>query len=152
MKQKVVKIDDKTEQILKFLSENSKLSSKELSKKTRIPLTTIHHRIKRLREEGIIKKYTIELDYDKLGMNFCAYIMASVNYNPKGKTSQKEIAKKIKKISFVESVDVITGDMDLLIKVRVKNMPQLNKLITQELRNIEEIDKTKTISVLEEVD
>ncbi|MBU2477375.1 Lrp/AsnC family transcriptional regulator [Candidatus Micrarchaeota archaeon] len=152
MAQKVVEIDNKSQQILRILSENCKISSKELSKKTRIPLTTIYHRIKRLNQSGIIKKYSIEIDQKKLGVNLCAYIMASVHYDPEGKTSQKEIAKKIKKLNFVESVDIITGEMDLIIKVRAKNIQQLNKLITEELRNIKGIDKTITLTVLEEVD
>ena len=152
MTKKVVEIDNKSQQILRILSENCKISSKELSKKTKIPLTTIYHRIKRLKESGIIKKYSIEIDQKKLGMNIVAYIMASVYYDPEGKTSQKEIAKKINKLHFVESVDIITGEMDLIIKVRAKNIQQLNKLITEELRNIKGIDKTITLTVLEEVD
>jgi len=144
-------MEDKSEQILEFLKKNSKLSSRELSRKTKIPLTTVHNRIKKMKEQGIIKKYSIEVDYNKLGLNLCAYIMASVNYDSKHKTSQQEIAKKLLKFHFVESVDIITGDKDLLIKVRTKNIQQLNKLITKDLRNTEGIDKTVSMIVLEEI-
>jgi Lrp/AsnC family leucine-responsive transcriptional regulator len=144
-------MDSKNEQILEVLKRNSKLSFREISRKTKIPLTTVHHRIKKMRREGVIKKYCIEVDYSKLGLNLCAYIMASVNYNVKHKISQQEIARKTLQLSFVESVDIITGGSDLLIKVRTKNVQQLNNLITKQLRNIEGIDKTTTMIVLEEI-
>jgi len=152
MADKTVQIDDKSNQILDFLKQNCKLSSRELSKKTKIPLTTVHNKIKKLKEQGVIKKYSIEIDYEKLGLKLCAYIMANVNYNINHKISQQEIAKKINNLHFVESVDKITGDMDLMIKVRTKNIQQLNGLITKQLRNIEGIDKTVSMIVLEEIE
>ncbi|PIN98990.1 MAG: transcriptional regulator [Candidatus Diapherotrites archaeon CG10_big_fil_rev_8_21_14_0_10_31_34] len=143
-------MEDKSEQILEFLKKNSKLSLRQLAKKAGIPLTTAHNRIKKMQEEGVIKNYSVEVDYNKLGFGLCAYIMALIKHDSTHK-SQQEIAKKILKLSFVESIDIITGEFDLLIKVRAKNIPQLNKLITKELRNIEGIDKTTTLFVLEEM-
>ena len=49
-------MDEKDEKILKLLKENSKLTTQQISKKTLIPITTIHNRIKKLEKEGIIKK------------------------------------------------------------------------------------------------
>ncbi len=143
-------MEDKSEQILEFLRNNSKLSLRQIAKKAGIPLTTAHNRIKKMQKEGVIKNYSVEVDYSKLGLSLCAYIMASVKYDAMHK-SQQEIAKKILKLSFVKSVDIITGGFDLLIKVRAKNISQLNKLITKELRNVEGIDKTTTMIVLEEI-
>ncbi len=144
-------MQDKSEQILEFLKKNSRLSLREISKKTGLPLTTAHNRIKKMQKEGIIKNYSVEVDYSKLGFNLCAYIMASVDYNIKHRVSQQEIAKKILHLGFVESVDIVTGETDIIIKVRTKNVQQLNKFITKELRNIEGIDKTVSMIVLEEV-
>ncbi|MFH1664218.1 MAG: Lrp/AsnC family transcriptional regulator [archaeon] len=144
-------MQDKSEQILEFLKKNSRLSLREIAKKAGIPLTTAHNRIKKMQKEGIIKNYSVEIDYSKLGFSLCAYILALVNYNVKHSVSQQEIAKKILHLGFVETVDIITGEFDLLIKVRTKNVQQLNKFITKELRNIEGIDKTTTMIVLEEI-
>ncbi len=143
-------MQDKSEEILEFLQKNSKLSLKQLAKKTGMPMTTAHNRIKKMEKEGIIKNYSVEVDYSKLGLSLCAYILASVKYETK-KTSQEEISKKILKIPFIESVDIITGEFDLMIKTRTKNIQQLNRLITKELRNTEGIDKTTTMIVLEEI-
>ena len=70
----------KDEIILSLLKENSKFSSREMSDKTGIPITTIHNRIKRLEEEGIIRQYTAVLDSKKLGKTIQAFIQITVTY------------------------------------------------------------------------
>ena len=58
---------EKDEEIITLLKENSRLSITEMSKILGIPDTTIHYRMKKL--DDIIKKYTIVLDYEKMGSN-----------------------------------------------------------------------------------
>jgi Lrp/AsnC family transcriptional regulator for asnA, asnC and gidA len=69
-----LKLDDRDFEILEALRENAKLSVFQLSKKTGIPPTTIHNRIKKLRQNGVITNYTIKFDREKLGQGFCALI------------------------------------------------------------------------------
>ena len=73
-------MDNKDEKILELLRENSKLTTHQISKKTLIPITTIHNRIKKLEQEGIIKRYTLELDNKKLGKELAAFIHITVDY------------------------------------------------------------------------
>ena len=47
-------LDDKDKKIIEILKENSRLSTQQISKKTLIPITTVHHRIKKLEKEKII--------------------------------------------------------------------------------------------------
>ena len=145
------KMEDKSEQILEFLMKNSKLSLRQIAKKSGVPLTTAHNKIKKMQKEGVIKNYSVEVDYPKMGFSLCSYIMASVNYSIKQKISQQEIARRILKLGLVETADIITGEYDLMIKVRTKNIHQLNKFITKDLRNVEGVDKTTTMLVLEEI-
>ena len=67
-------IDKKDAMVLKFLKDDAKLSIKDISKKTLLPITTIHNRIKKLKKEKVIKRFTIDLDYDKLDGGFLVYI------------------------------------------------------------------------------
>ncbi|PIU21718.1 MAG: AsnC family transcriptional regulator [Candidatus Diapherotrites archaeon CG08_land_8_20_14_0_20_34_12] len=145
-------MDEKDRLILDVLKENSSLSHREIAKKTHIPLTTVHNRIKKMQKEKLIKKYTIQLDSEKLGLGLAAYIMVTVNQHIAGKKiSQQEIAKLIKKFSCVESADIVTGQTDLLVKVRCANIKDLDNFITKDLRSIEGIDKTISMIVLEEI-
>ena len=145
-------MDEKDEKILKLLRENSKLTSQQISKKLLIPITTIHNRIKKLEKEGIIKRYTLELDNKKLGKDIAAYINIVVDYRllKEKNLSQHELARKLKQHEFVEEAAMITGGTDLIIKVRVKNLDQLDNFVTKYLRNIEGVEKTQTMVILNE--
>ena len=146
-------MDEKDEKILKLLRENSKLTSQQISKKLLIPITTIHNRIKKLEKEGIIKRYTLELDNKKLGKDIAAYINIVVDYRllKEKNLSQHELARKLKQHEFVEEAAMITGGTDIIIKVRVKNVDQLDNFVTKYLRNIEGIEKTQTMVILNEI-
>ena len=73
------KLNEKDLLILEKLKENSRLSVLQLSRKTGIPPTTIHNRIKRLREHKVITNYTIRVDREKTGQGFCALVFVYLN-------------------------------------------------------------------------
>ena len=146
-------MDYKDERILDILKENSKLSTQQISKKASIPITTVHHRIKKLEKQGIIKKYTVVLDPKKIGKAISAYILIIVDYKllKQIKKTQDDLAKKLKLHPAIEEASTVTGETDIIIKVRAKDMGELNNLITNYVRNVEGIEKTKTVVVLSEV-
>ena len=72
-------IDEKDLKIISLLKENAKLSMQQIAKKTLIPITTVHNRIKKLEKSGIIKGYTINLDDKKL-QSISAFILVTVDY------------------------------------------------------------------------
>jgi len=145
-----MKLDQKDKTILEILKENSKLTTHKIFKKTRIPITTIHNRIKKLEKEGIIKNYTINLNHKKLGKAIESYILVNVIYTlPDGsKIKQEEVAKNIKKLEGVEKVNIMTGGTDIIVNVRVKDIEELNDFVIKKLRNIKGVDKTQTLIVL----
>jgi|TARA_Y100000310_G_scaffold91835_2_gene89371 DNA-binding Lrp family transcriptional regulator len=146
-------MDEKDERILDVLKENSKLSTQQISKKTFIPITTVHHRIKKLEKDGVIKKYTVVLDNKKIDKAISAYVLINVDYKllKQIKKTQYELAKKLKLNPAIEEVSVITGETDTIIKVWVKDIDELNKLIEGYLRNLDGVDRTRTLVVLSEV-
>lgn len=145
-------LDDKDFKILDVLKHNAKLSTQQIAKKTLIPVTTVHNRIKKLEKEGVIKGYTIVLDHKKIGKAVLAFILINVVYTlPTKKFQQEEIAKQIKKFEIVEEVAIVAGGTDMIIKVRTKDIEELNDFVIRKLRNIEGVDKTQTMIVLSEV-
>lgn len=145
-------MDNNDEKILKLMKENSRLTAQQISKKTLMPITTVHYRIKKMEREGIIKKYTLELGHKRLGKNITAYIQVIVDYKSlreKGIT-QHELAKVLKQFDFVEEVAIVTGGVDIIIKVRVKDVDELDDFVIKRLRNINGIEKTQTMVVLSE--
>ena len=145
-------LDEKDQKIIELLTINSKLTSHKISKKTSIPITTIHNRIKRLEKEGIIKKFSIELDKKKIGKHISAYILVTVNYphEERKKFSQEDTARKIRAIDGVESVSIVTGETDIILKLSIESIEKLNELITKKLRNIDGVESTRTLVILNE--
>jgi len=145
-------IDKKDIKILETLKENSKISTQQISKKTNIPITTVHHRIKKLEKDGVIKGYTVLVDNKKLDKGLCAYILITVDYQAlKHKnTSQHDLAQKLRKYEVIEEADIVTGGSDIIIKVRVKDIDQMDDFVTKTLRNIEGVEKTQTLVILHE--
>lgn len=145
-------MDEKDERIIEVLKENGKLYSQQISKKTSIPITTVHNRIKKLEKEGIIKNYTVVLDNKKIGKAISAYILINVDYKllKQIKKSQYELAKRLKSNPAVDEASMVTGGTDIIIKARVKDIEELNDFVTKYLRNIEGIEKTQTMVILNE--
>ena len=145
-------LDDKDYTILDELKKDGKLSSQQLSKKTKLPISTIHNHIKKMEQSGVIKGYTVLVDRKKTGM-IGAYVLVMVNYHPPDGTTidQYELAKKIKQIKCVEEVSMTTGSSDILVKVQGKNMDELNEFVTKQLRSFRGVDKTQTLVVLNEI-
>ena len=146
-------LDDKDSRILTLLKENSRMTTKELSKKLEIPQTTIHNRIKRLAETGVIKRFTIDIDRKKIDRGLVAYILCTVSYrSTRGeKINQLAVAQIIKKLPEVEEVSIVTGDNDLIVKVAMKDVDALNDFVIFKLRNIEGVERTVTSVVLSEI-
>ncbi len=149
---KMKSLDDKDYIIMNALRENAKLSTQQLSKKTKIPIATVHNRIKKLESAGVIKGYTTLLNEEMTG-TIISFVLISVMYHlPDGKViDQEELAAKVKKNEFVEEIYVVTGSRDLIVKVRTKNIDQLNNFIIKYLRTIPGIERTETAVVMKAI-
>ena len=95
----------------------------------------------------------LELDNKKIGRNVSAFIDITVDYRllKEIKISQHELAKKLKQHDFVEEAAMVTGGTDIIIKVRVKDIDELDDFVTKKLRNINGIEKTQSMVILNEV-
>ncbi|MBI1935339.1 Lrp/AsnC family transcriptional regulator [Candidatus Woesearchaeota archaeon] len=145
-------VDNKDRKIIEELVRNSRQTTSQLSKKLNIPITTVHNRIKKLVKTGVIINYTINLNHNLLGRPMPAYIGITINYSVPGKkVNQTDIANELKKIEGVYEVYILTGGSDILVKALVRDITELNNLVTEKLRNVAGVDKTQTSIILKEV-
>ena len=147
------KLDEKDQAILLLIQENSKLTANQIAKKINIPLTTVFAKIKRLEDQGIIKQYRAILDPQKLNLGTTAFILASVSYskNDEPQITQRDVAEEIAQLREVQEVHIITGDWDLLVKLRAENVEAIGKFVVDKLRRIKGLDKTLTCMVFETI-
>lgn len=150
----MLKLDEKDTAILRLLQTNSKLTAKQVSKKINAPITTVFAKTKRMEEQGIIREYRAIVAPEKLNAGTAAFILASVSYRTTADgtpVSQRAVAKEIAKFPEVQEVHIITGDWDLLIKLRAENVDAVGKFVVDKLRLIQGLEKTLTCMVFETV-
>lgn len=149
-----IKLDEKDLEILRILQENSKISSREIARKINSLIPTVYAKIKRMENLGLIKEYKTILDGKKLDKGTTAFIFVSFEYRPSGAENtldQREIAKKIAKFPEVQDLHIITGDWDMLIKVKAKDVDEIGKFVVDKLRKIEGIEKTLSCMVYDAI-
>lgn len=144
--------DKKDEVLLNVLREDSSLSTYKISKKTSIPQTTVLHRIRKLRESGIIRRYTIDVDDKKLGKGLKALIFVKVS-NPIEKTKHGVVGSveaKLTKHPLVRTVKRLSGKFDFVVEIVAENVEELDKFLIERIRSLDEVADTETVLVLQE--
>jgi len=147
-----LKIDNIDQKIIEILKTDAKTSNREIAKKTKLPVTTVFNRIRRLEKNGVIRGYSAVLDYKKLGLKLTAYSLLHYNISIWGKeTSRAELKRQLIALPNIEEVKYIIGQYDILLKFRVRDMDDFNDILLNKLRGIPGIGQTETFIVLEDV-
>lgn len=137
-----MKMDGTDEKILNILVDNSRLSYRQIAVKAGVSVATVMHHVQRLEKEGIIKKYTAQLDYDKLGFDVQVLIDLRIS---KGKLFQVE-----KKIAIHENVYSIydhTGQSDATIIAKFKNRRAMDNFLKL-IQSYDFVERTETKLIL----
>jgi len=142
-------IDKMDFKLLDYLRENGRDKISSISSKLGMPRATVFERMKKLTTEGIIRNYTVNLDYEKIGFSVMAYIL--INFDSKSRTDQKTLATDLSRIDHVLSVSIISGGWDIIILVVSQSMKELSHFVLEKLRLMEGIEKTHTITVFDSI-
>jgi len=144
-----IMIDKKDKIILDELKKNARDSTKNIATRVKIPRVTVHDRIQKMIERGIIKSFNVIIDYKKIGFSSEAFIFVSFLPNPE--VSQRQLAKGIAKLPGVSEVHIISGEYDLFLKVRGESLEEIGKLIIDKLRQLKGVGRTLTCACFETV-
>ncbi|MFC1455023.1 Lrp/AsnC family transcriptional regulator [Candidatus Undinarchaeota archaeon] len=141
-----MKVTEQDLNILVELQKDAKQPLKDLSKKLKVPISTLHSRISKLEKSGVIKKYTAILDPGKLDMDFTALVFCTLKFqygNEKPVTMEK-IVEKIKLIPEVQSIFLTTGQRDLILKIKSHKVGDVSAIIADKIRSIKGIEGSET--------
>ena len=139
------KLDATDQSILDMLIENTRTPFTDIAKKHVISAGTVHVRVKKMEEAGIITGSSLRLDYNKLGYSFIAYVGIYLL-----KTSQTQfVLERINEIPYVTVAHVTTGKFNIFCKIRAKNTTHAKEIIYK-LDDIEGVTRTETMISLEE--
>jgi len=140
------KIDTIDLEIIKHLSSNAKISYTDLASRILVSPSTVHVRVKRLEDLGIIKNFTIRIDYSKLGFSFTAYLGVFLD---QAKSIDK-VVKVLKEIPQITVIDFTTGQFSIFCKVRAMDSAAARKVLKR-IHTIDGISRTETFISMEEV-
>ncbi len=138
-------LDEIDHQVLDILIENTRTPYTDIAQKLLISAGTVHVRVKKMEELGLIQGSSLILNYDKLGYSFVAYVGVLLN-----KTNRiNSVVERLVEIPNVTNVHISTGKFDLFCKLRAKNTSHAKKIIFK-LDAINGVERTETMISLEE--
>ncbi|HZX45503.1 MAG TPA: Lrp/AsnC family transcriptional regulator [Candidatus Nanoarchaeia archaeon] len=134
--------DETDKKLINALLLNSKLSYRELAKEVNVSVATAMHRVKRLENEKVIKRYTTIIDYDKAGFDVEVLVEMRIS---KGKLFQVE--KEIANHPNVFAVYDLTGDFDAAILARFQNRKAMDSFL-KKIQTYDFVERTNTRLIL----
>ena len=142
---KPLKLDDIDHKILDMLIENTRTPFTDIAKKLVISAGTVHVRVKKMEQMGLIKGSSLILDYDKLGYTFIAYVGLYVNNS----SQIKFIIERIRQIPNVTVAHITTGKFNVFCKIRAESTTHAKNIIFK-LDEIEGVYRSESMISLEE--
>ena len=142
-----MRVDEKDIRILRALAEAETGSPDVLHERTGIPTSTVHYRLNRLREKGVLSNDLFDVDRDELGLSLTVISEVYAEYK---RGYQEQIGAKIADINGVNQVYFVMGDTDFIVISHLSRHDMVENLIT-EFEAIDEIDRTSSKFVIQTV-
>jgi Lrp/AsnC family transcriptional regulator for asnA, asnC and gidA len=136
-------LDNINLKIIDFLSKDSSTPFVEIAKQIGISDATVHIRVRRLLAAGIINKFTISVDNNRLGYDHLAFM--GINVEPR---LAEELTDELSKVDEVLEIHEMHGRFDLLLKVRAKDLDQMRDIVVNKIRILPHIIETELMTVL----
>ncbi|MCR9064201.1 MAG: Lrp/AsnC family transcriptional regulator [Cytophagales bacterium] len=142
-------IDPVDLKILKLLVADGLATTKEIAAELNLTTTPVHERIKRLRRDGVIEKYTIELNRKKLNRNLL--IFCNVSLKEHAFEYLERFEKDVQTLPEVVECYCISGGSDFLLKIIVSDIDEYKLFILNKLSILPNIANTQSQFVVKEV-
>ena len=133
-------------QIIHHMMENAEISYADLGKKLFVSGGTIHVRIKKLQELGIVRGTKLHVNHKILGYDVIAFIGIYLEKS----SLYDAVARDLKRIPEIVRLNYTTGNYSMFAEVVCKDIAQLKFVLHDELQKIKGIERTDTIISLEE--
>ena len=139
-------IDNIDRGILSELMINAKVPYTEIAKKLIVSAGTIHVRMKKMEEAGIVKNSRLQINYELLGFDLTAFLGI---YLEKGST-YTDVIQQLNLIPEIVEAHYTTGVYSIFAKIKCKNTKHMRQILNEEIQSIKGIQRTETIISLEQ--
>jgi Lrp/AsnC family transcriptional regulator for asnA, asnC and gidA len=141
-----LKIDNVDLKILEILMQDAKKPYTEVAKKAFVSGGTVHVRMSKMEEAGIVEKTTLKVNYAKLGYDITAFIGIFLQKS----ALYEQVMTALKTIPEVVSIHYTTGNYSMFVKIHCKDTNHLKVVLHDKIQQIEGIERTETMISLEE--
>jgi len=144
-----MKLDETDKEIIRYLQQDAKLTTKELAGRLNLSPTPVYERVRRLENEGVIKKYVALVNREKVGKDLM--VLCNIRLKEHAQEAGAKFVKAIVSMPEVTECLNISGDYDFLLKVVVTDMREYQSFIMNKLASLENIGSTQSIFVMGEI-
>jgi len=134
----MARLDDLDMKILSSLYSDASISVPKLSKQLGINLSVLYSRIKRLQKRGVIEKFTVLVNEDRLGMR--AGALAGLNIDPK---QREAVLKDVEKVDGVRLLREVTGRYDIIVNLKGQSLDELHRAVYDVIGKIPGVMQTE---------
>lgn len=135
-------VDETSNRILREYLSDSRQSFREVARKIDVSSGTVASRVKEMEDDGIIKKYTALLDYEKLGYELTVITEIVVSNG-----MMMDVGAEIAEMGQTIGVYNITGDSDIMVLAKFRTRSELSNF-TKSILRLPHVERTKTHLVL----
>lgn len=139
-------IDEVDLKILSHLMKDAKTPYTEIAKKVYVSGGTVHVRMKKMEELGVVKGTTLQLDYSKLGFDVTCFLGIYLQKSSLYDT----VVDKLKEIPEIVKIHYTTGNYNIFIKIHCRDTNHLREVLHDKIQKVDGIDRTETFISLDE--
>lgn len=144
MNETTTQMDERDIEILQAVAESGTGSPETIQERTGIPKSTVHYRINRLKEKGVVKNDLFDLDLEKLGLRITVITEVLATFH---EGYHETVGEKLGDITGVNHVYFTMGDTDFVVIARLTDREMVEQLV-ERYESIEEVERTSSKFVI----
>ena len=141
--QKMFKLDENDKKIIDLFIDQPELSFAQIAERLQLPKTTVHNKFKKMESEKIISR-SVKINRNTLYGDIIVFILIQIVG-----ADQKEVLNRLMDLNEVEEAAIITGENDMILRLRLATIQALNNFILEKLRKIPGIANSTSMISLE---
>lgn len=142
-------LDETDKTILRILQKDSKKTAKEIAGMLNLTASPVYERIRRLENQGYIKKYVAILDKKRIGQTVTAFCLVSMRHHDEAYIDEFE--EQIQDLEEVQECYHMAGEVDFYLKIHVHSLEEYHEFVRYKLSKIKNIGNLNSTFVIKEI-
>lgn len=143
-----VEVDDLDLALLRALADDARQSQRAMARQIEMSPPAVADRLARLERSGVIRGYRADIDWAALGLPVVVYLTVTASVG----MDLSKIIREIRELPEAETMSVVTGSLDLLVRLRVRDHTHLRQLLLAKIFQITGVQRTETLLSLADVE